>query len=210
MYSHVAESFNSWILAERALPITSCLDSIRIKLMEQMCKRREEVQNWKSVLCPTMEARLSELINEGHGWDVFKSSDYTFEVKSSTSHHVDLNLRMCSCNQWKITCFPCAHAIKCMNRCKLSVYEFVEYYYTTEAYRASYSHAIMPIPNFDKPKASLEDSEIVRPPKSIRQAGRPSFKRKGGPAVFKTKENKCGRCSQYGHNRRNCKSVLKF
>ena len=82
--------FNSWILNERALPITLCLDGIRIKFMEQMARRREECRLWRTSLCPSMELRFDELIEEGFGWDVSKSSDFAFEVKSPNSHCVDL------------------------------------------------------------------------------------------------------------------------
>ena len=58
--SNVAESFNSWILEDRFMPITSCLDGIRVKIMEQMARRRGECTLWKTVLCPIMEDRLSK------------------------------------------------------------------------------------------------------------------------------------------------------
>lgn len=208
--SNVAESFNSWILDERALPITSCLDGIRIKMMEQMAKRREESHMWNSTLCPFMESRIYELIEEGFGWDVYTSKKFVFEVKASKSYHVDLNERFCSCNQWKVTGFPCAHAIKCINKSKLSVYDFVEYYFTVEAYRSSYAHAINPIPNFDKPSMDFDGEAIVKPPKEKRGDGRPSIKRKGGFSFFQNKQNRCGQCKQYGHNRRNCLAVKKI
>lgn len=32
--SNIAKSFNSWLLAERTLPITQLVDGIRIKMME--------------------------------------------------------------------------------------------------------------------------------------------------------------------------------
>ena len=83
--SNVAESFNSWILENRVMPITSCLDGIRVKVMEQMARRREECCLWTTYLCPVMEERLSKLVGDGFGWEVFKSSEFVFEVKSPKS-----------------------------------------------------------------------------------------------------------------------------
>ena len=68
--SNVAESFNSWILEDRVMPITSCLDDIRVKVMEKMARRREESRLWTTKLCPVMEERLSKLVDDGFGWDV--------------------------------------------------------------------------------------------------------------------------------------------
>lgn len=202
--SNVAESFNSWILKERHLPITCCLDGIRIKLMNQMSKRREEASTWSSVLCPKMENRLLKLKEEGFGWNVSRSSKFIFEVHSPISHKVDLENRICTCNQWRVTGFPCVHALKCIIMSRLNVYDFIEYYFTTKAYRASYSHVINPIPTFDKKDIISEGSSIVHPPKAIRGAGRPRVNRLGGLDVFHGKRNKCGKCKKFGHNRRSC------
>jgi len=97
--SNIAESFNSWILKDKVMPIISCLDGIRVKVMEQMARRREQCCLWTMVLCPVMEERLSKLVDDGFGWDVFKSSQFVFEVKSPKSHVVDLQNRSCICNQ---------------------------------------------------------------------------------------------------------------
>lgn len=203
--SNVAESFNSWILEDRVMPITSCLDGIRVKVMEQMARRREECRLWTTTLCPVMEERLSKLVDVGFGWDVYKSSDFVFEVKSPKSHFVDLENHLCSCNQWRITGFPCAHAIKCINKSRLSVYDYVEHYFTVDAFRSSYAEAINPIPNFDKPVIA-ENDVIIRPPKEVRGAGRPSTKRRGGYGYSQNKRNKCSQCNSTGHNKRNCEA----
>jgi len=50
--SNVAESFNSWVLRERTLPITQLLDGVRIKMMELIGQRRTLSSTWSSVLCP--------------------------------------------------------------------------------------------------------------------------------------------------------------
>jgi len=207
--SNVAESFNSWILEERALPITSCLDGIRIKIMEQMAKRREESRLWTTFLCPTMENRLKVLVKEGFGWDVLRVSQHLFEVRSPISHRVDLKDWTCSCNQWKVMGFPCAHAIKCITKMKLNVYDFIDHYFTVEAYRSSYSHTINPIPTYDKPDVESSNEAIIKPPKYKRGAGRPSSKRKGGFAYFHSKQNRCRVCNEYGHNKRNCQGGKK-
>lgn len=207
--SNVAESFNSWIVDDRFMPITSCLDGIRVKVMEQMAKRREECHKWTTVLCPVMEQRLSKLVEDGFGWNAYRSNENIFEVRSPISHHVDLEKRLCSCNQWKVTGFPCAHAVKCMNKSRLSVYEFVEYYFTANAFRASYAHAINPIPTVGKPIVT-EDEIVIRPPKEIRGAGRPSTKRHGGFSYSQNKRNKCSKCDQVGHNKRNCQASKKI
>ena len=56
MSSNCSESFNKWILEERHLPITACMDRIRLKLMKLMSDRREVASTWNSVLCPVIES----------------------------------------------------------------------------------------------------------------------------------------------------------
>ena len=87
---------------------------------------------------------------------------------------------------------------------KLNVYDFIEYYFTTKAYRASYSHVINHIPTFDKNDIVSEGFSPILPPKALRAAGRPRVNRLGGLDVFHGKQNKCGKCKKLGHNRRSC------
>ena len=76
------------------MPITSCLDGVRVKVMEQMARRREECCLWTTCLCPVMEERLSKFVDDGFGWDVYKSLEFVFEVKSPKSQVVDLKNRL--------------------------------------------------------------------------------------------------------------------
>lgn len=97
-----------------------------------------------------------------------------------------------------------------MNKSKLSVYDFVEYYFTIDAYRCSYPNSINHIPNFDKPIVDASVEYVIKPQKEKRCAGRPSIKRKGGFACFQNKQSRCGVCMQYGHNKRNCQASKKI
>ena len=97
-----------------------------------------------------------------------------------------------------------------MNKSKLSVYDYVEYYFTVAAYRCSYANAINPIPNYDRAIVDASVEDVIKPPKEKRGAGRPSIKRKGGFSYFQNKQNRCGECKQFGHNKRNCQASKKI
>ncbi|KAE9444688.1 hypothetical protein C3L33_23414, partial [Rhododendron williamsianum] len=58
--SNLAECFNRWIKDERCLPVTQLVDAIRMKLMEQMSRRKEESLRWKTTVCPTWDKRFRE------------------------------------------------------------------------------------------------------------------------------------------------------
>ncbi|CAL8169562.1 unnamed protein product [Prunus armeniaca] len=70
MCSNVAESFNAWIVDQRHLPIYQLIDGIRIKIMEMIAQRRRIAEEWNTCLCPEMETRLEELLDNGRHWDV--------------------------------------------------------------------------------------------------------------------------------------------
>ncbi|KAF9596531.1 hypothetical protein IFM89_012262 [Coptis chinensis] len=64
MCSSLVECFNSWIDKEHHLPITAMLDEIRMKMMKMASDRRMECKNWKTIICPKMEVKLAERIEE--------------------------------------------------------------------------------------------------------------------------------------------------
>lgn len=208
LYSNVAESYNAWILEQRHLPITAMLDQIRIKMMDLMSERREKSRTWKGFLGPKMEKKLGGLVEKGRTWVLHKASDFHFEVQCNPSHFVDLKNRRCSCNVWLIDGFPCAHAIACILSLGQDVYRYIDEYFSTDFYRSSYSHAIEPIQNVDKPKEIFGD-DIVLPPKTKKSAGRPKKKRVDNSGARPRKKQKCSRCKSYvHHNRKTCDAVI--
>ncbi|XP_026378594.1 uncharacterized protein LOC113273037 [Papaver somniferum] len=79
--SNIAESFNGSVVEERENPIAIMVDEIRVKLMDQMCKRREDssnLMNWRQTLCPEYEALLHD--NKMHGYP-YKYVEHYFTVK---------------------------------------------------------------------------------------------------------------------------------
>ncbi|RZC69566.1 hypothetical protein C5167_032715 [Papaver somniferum] len=89
----------------REKPIAIMVDEIRVKLMDQMCKRREDSANlmkWRQTLCPEYEALLHDNKMHGCNYQVTKSSEYVFEVHASLTQTVNLKRRTCSCNRWRI------------------------------------------------------------------------------------------------------------
>ncbi|XP_028094256.1 uncharacterized protein LOC114294332 [Camellia sinensis] len=78
MHSNVAESFNSWIRQARHLPTTKMIDSIRLKIMDLMSRRREQAKKWNTFLCPEMDSTLVNALKSGRTWLVSRSSDHVF------------------------------------------------------------------------------------------------------------------------------------
>ncbi|KAF9594414.1 hypothetical protein IFM89_031016 [Coptis chinensis] len=74
MCSSLAECFNSWIDKERHIPITAMLDGIRMKMMKMASAWRMECKNWKSFLCPKIEAKLLETTERAHSVTVTNST----------------------------------------------------------------------------------------------------------------------------------------
>ncbi|KAG5562222.1 hypothetical protein RHGRI_005079 [Rhododendron griersonianum] len=114
--SNLVECFNNWIKKERSLPITLLFDKIRLKIMEQMSARRSASMKWKGVICPIMEKKFKGLFNVSKTWAISRSSDDLYEVWCDPSVSVNIASRSCSCGEWQINSFPCAHAFCALKR----------------------------------------------------------------------------------------------
>ncbi|KAL7184881.1 hypothetical protein ACSBR2_026932 [Camellia fascicularis] len=207
MSSNAVESFNSWIREARHLPITQLVDSIRVKIMRQMAKRRIKAQAWPGVICPKMEARLVKAYSKGRSWLVSQSTDTVFEVHSFPSIMVDIDKRTCCCFKWQINGFSCSHAVVAIRNSGLDLYDLVAEFYHVTAYRNSYQQNIQPIPTVEKPPFNPDDF-VIQPPSVKRPPGRPKKKRilSQGEEV---QQIRCGRCQRMGnHNRTTCKEPI--
>ncbi|KAK9273681.1 hypothetical protein L1049_018491 [Liquidambar formosana] len=207
MWSNAAESFNSQIREARHFPIIKLIDAIRVLLMNQMTTRREISRNWPTVLYPKIDSRLEEEIRKGRTWIVRSSGQDIFEVQSYPSVSVDIQRRTCSCYQWQINGFPCAHAAQALQKSGKNLLDYVERYFHTWCYFSAYSQSVFPIPTVgiqDYPASGC----VIRPPSSKKQPGRPKKKRIPSKGE-KVNQIRCGRCNKIGnHNKKTCKEPI--
>ncbi|XP_024178103.2 uncharacterized protein LOC112184036 [Rosa chinensis] len=205
MVNSTAESFNSWTLKARELPIFPMLEKIRVMMMAKMVERKLLVSKWSLPLCPVMQAELVKNMEIGRDWTVSRSDEFVYEVHSERSTSVDIMVQTCACRQWQIKSFPCSHALAAIQRAGYVVYPFIERYYFKEEYFKSYSFGIKPIPNIEQSYVQCSDSTSVKPPLTRRPPGRPKTKRIKSVGEVSSKERTCGRCGQLGrHNRKTC------
>lgn len=206
MCNNVAESFNAWILEQRSMSICHLVDGIRIKQMTMGASRFHEAESWVSYLCPEMEKELHKTLEVGRHWTVSMSNDL-FEVQCEHSVTVSLEERSCSCRQWQLKGFPCAHALVAIQKNSGNIYDYIEDWFTSDYFRKCYSFPIYPIPNIEKGLEEVAGGLVVMPPLTKKQAGRPRTKRSRSDSDG-TRQITCSRCKEVGHNRATCTGII--
>ncbi|BFG35184.1 hypothetical protein CerSpe_214580 [Prunus speciosa] len=119
-------------------------------MMVKYAARRCAAKKWTTYLCPKMEKHLQKSIETGRHWDVNRSSDNLFEVQAEYSFAIDLHQHTCSCHQWQIKGFPCAHAIVAIVDDDGDPYEYIEPYFAADYYRSCYGIPIAPFLDIEK------------------------------------------------------------
>ncbi|KAI5343761.1 hypothetical protein L3X38_011637 [Prunus dulcis] len=147
----LSESFNSWVKDVHRLPIYEMIDTIRVKMMEMISRRKLASDKWCSVLCPVIEDELNNLATKGSHWRICRASESIFEVHADLSVMVNLDKRFCSCYQWQLLGFPRQHAIQVIQQGGLCLYNFVDEYYKADFYWATYATPVFPIPDIENP-----------------------------------------------------------
>ncbi|XP_022889110.1 uncharacterized protein LOC111404551 [Olea europaea var. sylvestris] len=103
---------------------------------------------------------------------------------------------------------PCRHALVVIATLKLNVYDFCSVYYTRDAYLNTYKETVFPVGN--KSEWNLPDdvsNRVVFALNQKKSSGRPTKKRKKS-AYERSQVVKCGRCGEFGHNRRTCRNLV--
>ena len=207
MNSNAVESFNSWIMKARHLPITSMVDTIRCQIMNQMGTRMITAGTWNGIVCPEMDSRLQVAFAESRAWTVSVSNNDVYEVNSNPSVSVDINNGTCSCFQWQINGFPCSHAVAAIRKSQRNMNEFIDYYYHVSTYKKSYAQPILPIPTLGRSDFNVDEADIL-PPSTKKQPGRPKKCRIRSRGEL-IRRIRCGRCGRLGgHNKKICKEPL--
>ena len=91
------------------------INSIRVKMMAAMTKKRTKIRKWKNIIYLVMHNKLQAAMDEGRIWRIRLSAEDSYEVECELSIHVKNSLRWCSCGKWKHNRFPCCHAVTMLN-----------------------------------------------------------------------------------------------
>ncbi|CAN6692165.1 unnamed protein product [Malus baccata var. baccata] len=201
MHKNVYESFHSWILELYMMPICQKLEGIRIKHMVIMSERSREAEQWRSILCPEMEKTLKDISMVGRHWNVSSSSDSVFEVHADVSVVVDLDNHFCSCHEWQLKGFPCAHALVAVQQSSGCVYDYIDDCFKVSNYTSSYASPICPVTDIKDAVYGGSEDVVILPPGNGK--GRPRTKRiktsGEGPRAIT-----CGQCGMVGRQNKTC------
>ncbi|XP_072952698.1 uncharacterized protein [Typha angustifolia] len=107
-----AESFNKFILEDRAKSYTDLIDSIRQKLMVKMGHRIRHAEMWQDKLTLVLAKYVQWVSKEAGGaGSIFRSGNEETKVKGENERcTVKLDEQTCSCRRWQLCGFPCIHA----------------------------------------------------------------------------------------------------
>ncbi|CAN1753189.1 hypothetical protein LINPERHAP1_LOCUS5058 [Linum perenne] len=110
------EVFNRfWILEAKDMPILSCLQTIRCKMMKQFYKKRVRLTSLPhDAIFPNPSRYLR--VNKGKApfWYQVYNGDGQFEVQGERTFAVNLGQIECACGSWKLSSIPCEHTITCI------------------------------------------------------------------------------------------------
>ncbi|XP_044492424.1 uncharacterized protein LOC123216125 [Mangifera indica] len=208
-YNHnvcgVAKSFYSWVSELPALPILHVVDTIRCNIMELMYNCRVESNQWLTRLTPSLEDQLQKEIFKAQSLQVLLGLSSSFEVHDSLGamHVVNVDLWDCSCREWQLNGYPCSHAVAVLQHIGKDLYDYCSKYYTTDAYRLTYSETINPISTADKPVHKESTPVQIHPPPLLQQYGPPKRRRIRSIGVVK-RPLRCSKCNGMGHNKSTC------
>ncbi|XP_021750658.1 uncharacterized protein LOC110716347 [Chenopodium quinoa] len=209
--SNMAETFNGYIINARAKHLLYMLEDIRAALMRRLVIKRQEMEKWKSVLCPRIQKKLESEKEEAANCEVIPSSQSVFQVSHILdTMSVDLEKRTCTCRKWDMCGIPCCHAVAAIFFCHKKAEDYVDECYKKEMYLKAYENSIPPIEG----ERHWPQSELSMDPPPIKVGpGRPRKNRRKDPFEDPKKPGKltkhgmemtCSVCQQKGHNKRRC------
>ncbi|KAI4339846.1 hypothetical protein MLD38_024741 [Melastoma candidum] len=218
--NNMCETFNSYIVAARILPLIEMLERIRRLLMVRHVEKNKVSFRSHDCLCSNVRKELEALKEEAGKYIVRPSLAEKFEVCMANFEKerfiVDFPGKTCSCRFWDLYSMPCSHAIACIQYMKRPVEEYVDPCFKLEAFRKSYGQVLEPLegPKF-WPRGEHPD---ILPPPYKKLPGRP---KKQNRKVSKEEDPKCSTkisrkrlgmkctvCGNYGHNKRTCRGDI--
>ena len=153
-----------------------------------------------------VDGELRVRYNTSSTYEVEAINSMKYNVKyNGVSDNVNLHNHSCTCRWFDLDYISCSHAIVTCRYAHMSCSSLCSKYYTLNSLLSSYAESIY-LPGHQRDWMILDDisSRVVLPPKTRRLAGIPRNERilSGGESKHRWR---CGRCGDYGHNRKSCK-----
>jgi cytochrome c553 len=199
--NNIIESINSAWADIRRLPPLQMMDAIYTLLMKTVHDRYRRPQRTTTIADAPL-TKFNDRLKSSKRYQVFESGNGIYQVQIPNSGRkviVNLKKRYCDCGNFQEYLSPCAHAIVACRYEAEDPYDYMDWIYSVEAYRKTYSRFLLPV-NID----NLPSEDGVLPPVYQKQRGRPPTKRirKG---AWKRKATHCSNCHGTDHNIRKCR-----
>ncbi|XP_060966965.1 uncharacterized protein LOC115720511 [Cannabis sativa] len=207
MTSIISESVNSALKEVRELPIGTLLECLRCLVQRWSWTNKNRALATLTTLAKGPEMELKDKLDRSKKLQVETSNHAIYTVNElKSSYIVDIQKKTCTCQRFQYDEMPCSHAMAVISKRHFKCYNFCSYFYTKQAFLATYEETVFPIGDRDSWELPDHIRQIeVLPPKHKRPAGRPR-KQRYKTAMEKATQNQCTQCLKRGHNRRTCKN----
>ena len=141
--------------------------------------------------------------------EVIPVDRYIYDVRDGDKGGiVNLNTRTCTCRVFDLDQLPCAHALAVCGKIRFDYKVLCSHMYTTTAWVSTYAESIHPVGHQSDWIVPMDiGNRVVLPPVTKRPSGRPRSERIRSVGEHVVRK-KCGRCHNYGHNRKTCKNAI--
>lgn len=210
MHNNIAETYNSWIMNVKDLPVVELMDTIRNLIMQRYDKRRRIGDRLQGRILPAVIHELNASTRSlGHlkATPGANTSAEVVNMLDNRRHVVHLLSRECTCREWQVSGKPCQHALRfiCSNR-QANMEDYVDDFFSLAKFKAAYAGIVQPMTDKSQWR-KIDPGFKLHPPQLKRSAGRPKTQRfKAANEVPKKKrqqsKQKCKTCGELGHQSR--------
>ena len=110
--NNMTKAFNSMILTHRASSYLDLLEFIRMMFMRKFKDRKEECEQWNSVLPPRVNAKILKNSKESRVLTIIATGNTEYELLGpNEGYAVKLGEYSCQCGYWQISGIPFNHTM---------------------------------------------------------------------------------------------------
>ncbi|KAF6153112.1 hypothetical protein GIB67_034834 [Kingdonia uniflora] len=177
-----SESFNSWMIGLRDLPVCQFIEKLHLKIVTLMFNRRKKAREWSVDDVVPRAKKLHESHKVEYHKYIYRGvidselgiASNIWSVKTIHSRWVvNLDSRTCECMVWQLSEMPCVHVSLLIDKQRWNWESFCHTCFKISSYIDTYKDHITPFSHM-----STWDNSISRvlPPPLRRPPGRPKEK----------------------------------